>query len=194
MPQHLETPRSITAAPRRSAERAAWPGMLPATAITLISCVLCWAWLAAAGADQPTSGAAEPAELAQVDDADISAGLTTLDGSPGFLAGFQQKPDGCQRPLAWVTVVRAPGQPAGSVRIQSGNYFSPVFGLSETPVRIALPYPAPYEVGHGTLAVLVENAGAIITLHPAWHISASAGRVVHRVTWSTGNRCRATHG
>lgn len=133
-------------------------------------------------------------ELAQVDDQDIAAALTTMDGSTAFLAQFKERKAGCRLPLAWVTLVRAPGQPHGTIRFRSGTYFSPVVELSDVPERVAIPYPTSYETGHGALTVMTAGGSAVVALTPALHVSSQSGNATHAVTWHVSNRCRPSYG
>jgi len=149
----------------------------------------------AATAAKPEAGAqAVVSELANVDDQDVTAALTTINDSAGFLAQSKQRAGGCPLPLAWVSVALAPGQPAATVRLRSGSYFSPVFNLSDVPVRVAIPYPAPYETGHGMLTAMDAGGAAIIALLPAWHVPAQTGDATRAVTWRIGNRCKPPNG
>ena len=121
---------------------------------------------------------------------DLPAALGTVSGTAQQLAQMAE-PDRCGRRLAWVTVVRAPGQPPGRIRLRSGSYVSPAFDLMETPVRVAMPYPAPYPTGHGTISVVGATTDAIVALTPAWHVSAQAGMAVQEVTWTPAASCPA---
>ena len=49
----------------------------------------------------------------------------------------------CGGRLAWVTLSRSNDATAQMARLRSGNYFSPAFAVTKTPVRVAIPYPAP---------------------------------------------------
>lgn len=134
--------------------------------------------------------AAESFELAQVEDQDIAPALGTMGGSRSFQAGFKQGQASCPRPLAWVSLTPLKsGQPI-AVRLRSGNYVSPSFNLVDTPIRVALPYPAPYEVGHGTLSVIATGGGAAVSLLPAWRVAGGAGLTSHEVSWHPRARCQ----
>ena len=173
------------------------PGVLPAAAVAMLSGVLCWIWLVSGAGTAMTSAgdaAAVASELAQVDDQDVGAALTTMEGPTAFLARFKSRTAGCPEPLAWVTVARAPGQPAGTVRLGSGTYFSPVFDLSDAPVRIAIPYPGPYDAGHGTLTVMSAGGRAMVALRPAWQVPTQGGAASREVIWHPSDRCKSSHG
>jgi hypothetical protein len=171
------------------------PGLWWLAIATLLSAIACWFWLIPAVS--PTRGAAAPgpveAELAQVEEGDIVGALTTMVGGPDFLARFRPSNRSCAQPLAWVTVSRAPGQPGGAVRLRSGTYVSPLFDLSDVPRRVAIPYPAPYETGHGTLTVLASGGRPVIALSPAWKPAVYNGQDSQAVSWSV-RKCRRAHG
>jgi hypothetical protein len=197
MPQKSETQRTASAASARSADQAGMPGLLPTAAVVALSAVVCGAWLMsdAATAPKPEPGAqAVVSELAQVDDQDVTAALATMIDSANVMAQFKQRSGACPPPLAWVSVALAPGQPAATIRLRSGAYFSPVFNLSNVPVRVTIPYPAPYETGHGTLTAMDAGGAAIIALLPAWHVPAQTGDATRPVSWRIGARCKSPNG
>ena len=108
---------------------------------------------------------------------------------PVFFAAQMKQPRNCGQKLAWITVVRRPGEPAGTVRLRSGSYFSPIFALSDTPMRVAIPYPAPYESGQGSLSVLGTGGEAVVALSPAWRVSPKMGTAERAVTWHPTGSC-----
>jgi hypothetical protein len=173
------------------------PGLWPVASATVLSAVLCSLWLTSdlATASAPNNGAAAvTSELASVDDQDIAGALTTMAGTPASLARFKQRADGCPLALAWVTVTHVAGQSIGTIRLRSGSYYSPEFNLSGVPVRIAVPYPAPYETGHGTLTALHSGGDATVILRPAWHLTAQEPSGTHQVTWQPSQRCKRLNG
>jgi hypothetical protein len=128
--------------------------------------------------------------LAQVDDQDIGAALGTMGGSRSFQAQFKQGQESCPKPLAWVALKRVQPGPPISIRLRSGNYISPGFTLADAPVRVAMPYPAPYELGHGTLSVVATGGDTIVSLLPTWRVVGGAGLTTHQVSWHPRTRCR----
>jgi hypothetical protein len=197
MAQDSETRRSTVAAGARAGELREVPGLLPGAAAVILSGLIFWIWLASgAGNVMMPDGAAGSvtSELAQVDDQDVTAALATMEGPTAFLARFKTRTAGCPEPLAWVALARAPGQPAGTVRLGSGGYYSPVFDLSDVPVRVAIPYPGPYESGHGTLTVMGAGGRATVALRPAWQVPTQGGAATREVTWHAGDRCKSTRG
>ena len=121
---------------------------------------------------------------------EIGAALGTIEGSPEQIARLRDR-DGCERRLAVVTVRGVPGQPPGRIRLQSGRYLSPAFDLRATPMRVALPYPAPYPAGRGPIFVLGTTAEAVIALTPPWHVGANPGPHAMEVTWTPAAECAA---
>jgi len=197
MTRNSETERPITTTGVRTIDQSRLPGLWPAATVVLLSGIVGWVWLmsGAGTATTPEAGAqAVVSELGQVDDRDVTGALTTMNGSNEFLAQFKQRTGACPLPLAWVSLALAPGQPATTIRLRSGTYFSPVFNLSNVPVRLAVPYPAPYETGHGTLTAMDVGGSAIIALLPAWHVSAQNGEATREVTWRIGSRCKPPNG
>ena len=192
MNQIPEMQRGTAAAPRRSGEEGEASGTWAAVAVVALSGIACWFWLASAmGTATPPRPAAAGAiaELAQVEPQDINGALSTMNGSPGALAQFGQRENRCPLPLAWVSVAGAPGQP-GTIRLKSGSYFSPIFPLGDAPVRIAIPYPAPYEAGNGMLVAMHTGGGAVIGLVPAWQVPADNSTATRQVRWPVTSRCR----
>jgi hypothetical protein len=176
-------------APRRK-NRSALPGMGLTIAITVISSVVCWFWLAAGRANPLKPTAPNVSELTEVEDREVAGALTTTSLPNSVRAQFREGKDGgCRRPLAWVSVVSAPGEPPSRIRLISGAYYSPIFEVSATPVRVALPFPAPYETGHGTLMAIDVGGSATIALLPAWRVSAQDGKTTRAVTWHPVKSC-----
>lgn len=173
--------------PGTRAKPASLPGAWPAAVVVALSAVVFGVW-ARPGAEAPaTSFAPGASVVAEVAPQDLDAALDTVSGSAEQLA--QLRKTACDHPLAWVTIMRAPGQPPGQIRLQSGPYVSPGFALGETPVRVALPFPGPYAAGHGTIAVLGTTARAVVSLLPAWHVPAREGVQVREVTWRPREGC-----
>jgi len=184
MPDDVET-RAAQAGGRIATK--AVPGMGMAVLVAVLSAL---GFGYGAQASHSPAAAADVGRLAEVAPQDIPAALETVEGTPTRLARFKD-PKGCNARLAWVTVMLAPGQPAGRIRLQSGRYVSPGFELTEAPVRVALPYPAPYATGRGTISVLGATSDAIVALTPAWHVPAQGGAHAHQVTWTPVGACPA---
>jgi hypothetical protein len=167
------------------------PGAWPAALIAALAGLLFGAW-ARTGVQSGARAAPAPSLIAEVAPEDIGGALDTVAGSPDQLARYRER-DGCERRLAWVTVARSPGQAAGRIRLQSGGYLSPAFDLGETPVRVALPFPAPYPAGRGTISALGTTADAVVALAPPWHVAAQSGAHAIEVTWRPVAGCSADH-
>lgn len=180
---------------RKSVGDRLWqmPGLLPAAGMAVLAGVGCWMWLLSQGAAPDGPAAIGGSVLAEVSESDVADALPTMEGTPTFLAQFKDRKTGCAKPLAWISLTGVRSQPASKVRVKSGSYFSPLFTLSGTPVRVAVPFPAPYEVGRGVLTVFTEGGGAIVSLRPAWRTPDHDGAQSHAVSWQTTQQCKNSH-
>jgi hypothetical protein len=178
---------------RRASRRDTMPGAVPAATGVVLSAALCWAWLGNVS-DRAASATAGVSELSEVNEPDVPGALTTMSGSTAFLVQFKDQSSECRRPLAWVSAAVAPGAKASAIRLRSGNYISPVFRLSTKPVRIAIPYPAPYEAGHGSLTIIGATNKVVIALTPPWRPPEGTSPATTEVHWTPLNTCRAGNG
>ena len=189
-------PTDVTGRKRKTGGGGAG-GLLPGVLAALISGLICWQWLipslGTAQSADPTLGA-RAGNLDPVDEQDITGAIGTLSGSPEFLAGFKDRSKACPRPLAWVSIVSEPGQPAATVRLRSGNYISPLFQLTEVPTRVAVPYPGPYERGTGTLTLVGAGAHVAVALLPVWHVVVQGTDASRNVTWHPVKKCIQPNG
>jgi hypothetical protein len=186
MTQDTEAARSAA----RRKNRGPLPGIGLTIAIAVISGVICWFWLGSGRANPLKPTAPNVSDLTEVEETEVRGALTTMNLSNAVLAQFREGKDGgCRRPLAWVTLVSAAGEPPSRIRLISGNYYSPSFEVSATPVRVALPFPAPYETGQGTLTAIDVGGSATISLLPAWRVSAQDGKTTRAVTWHPVKSC-----
>lgn len=169
---------------------ATWPGVWPASAVTLLSTLACWYGVLPplAAGDRPPV-AAGVSELADVAADDIPAALATVDPRSYAVSQLGRRARDCGQKLAWVTLARRSGEPPGEVLLKSGAYVSPVFVLPETPLRVAIPYPAPYESGRGELTVLSTGGDGLVALTPPWHVKAGAINPTRTVTWRPSGGC-----
>jgi hypothetical protein len=195
MAQNTETSqRSGTAAAKQSGS----PGLLLCAVVAILVGLAFWLWLTTARSavfQSNADGQLTSSELAQVDDQDIADALKTMGGLPKFLDHFRQRDTGCHLPLAWVSIAKPPGQSSGTIRLRSGSYLSPIFNLTDAPVRVAVPFPSPYEMGKGQLMVLGTEATATISLVPPWLVSFSQGNMAaHNVYWRPIKQCSDTNG
>jgi hypothetical protein len=180
-------------APRRKDQKAP-PGISLIVVIAVISGVLSWYWLATGRANPSKSTAPNVSDLTEVEEHEIAGALTTMNAPNAFLAQFREGKGGCRQPLAWVSLVSALDEPPSHIRLISGTYYSPVFDVSATPVRVAIPYPAPYETGRGALTAIDVGGSAMIALLPAWRVSAQEGRTTRPVIWHPVKRCEQSNG
>jgi hypothetical protein len=186
MTQDTEARRSV---PRRKSQGAP-PGTGSAIAIAIISGIICWFWLGAGRANPFKPAVPDGSNLTEVEESELAGASTTMSLSNALLAQFREGKDGsCRRPLAWVSLASAPGEPPSRIRLISGTYYSPAFEVSAVPVRVAIPFPAPYETGRGVLTVIDVGGSATISLLPAWRVSAQDGKTTHAVTWNPVKSC-----
>jgi hypothetical protein len=179
---------------RRSAARrknhGPSPGIGLTIAIAVISGIVCWFWLGSGRANPLNPTAPNVSDLTEVEEGEVAGALTTMNLPNSALPQFREGKDGgCRRPLAWVSLVSAPGEAPSRVRLISGTYYSPVFEVSAKPVRVALPFPAPYETGQGTLTAIDVGGSATISLLPAWRVSTQDGKTTRAVTWYPAKHC-----
>lgn len=167
------------------------PGTWQAIGVAALSALIVGYWARPAATMPSAAAATDVSQMAAVAPQDMTAALDTVAITPEQAAKFRER-DACSPRLAWVTIMRSPGQPPGRIRLQSGGYFSPVFELGETPVRIALPYPAPYGLGRGTISVFGATADAVIALTPPWLVTAQGSGHARDVTWTPAPDCPAS--
>ena len=179
----------------RPVEQGSAPGLLTSVTIAVISGVIFWIELSSSGPSaMPNREGVQISELGQVDERDIAGALTTMAGAPSYLTQFKGDSSGCPRPLAWVSVVRTSGKPGSTFRVQSGAYYSPLFRLTDTPVRVAIPFPGQYDAGKGQLTVITAGGSATISLVPAWQVTIPDGITTHEVVWTPSSRCKVHNG
>ena len=164
------------------------PGGWLASLIAAFSALLVVYWVRQTHIAPRFDDKANISSVTDVSPGDLQAALDTVAGTPRQLAQLRER-DACGRRLAWVTIMRAPGQAPGRIRLRSGSYYSPPFDLLETPVRVALPYPAPYETGRGVISVVGATTAAVVALIPPWHVPAQAGVEARNVTWTPVGVC-----
>ncbi len=165
-----------------------FPGMWQATTAAALSALAFGFWGRPGAGPSDAAATAMVSRVAEVAPQDLVEALSTMAWSPEQLAQFRGR-EACSRRLAWVTVAGSPGQPPGRLRLGSGAYLSPAFDLTDAPVRVALPYPAPYPTGHGTVLVLGTTTDAIVALLPPWHVPAQGGPHARAVIWVPAGGC-----
>jgi hypothetical protein len=136
---------------------------------------------------QPEASNGDGANIAVVAPAELSDAAQTL--SNALAMGLVDEARRCAAPLAYVTLAKAAADASGTLRFRSGNYVSPVFLLTDAPQRIALPFPAPYPAGKGTITVEGGATGAVLGLLPPSRIDRLAGSTVIPVWWTPRKFC-----
>ena len=165
------------------------PGVWPGLAIAVAAALLFAFWFQAdAGRSDSAAAAAVSGQITEVAASELLAALDTVEGSREQLARIRDG-DGCARKLASVVITLLPGQLPGRIRLQSGTYISPAFNVTPAPTRVALPFPAPYAAGTGTIAVLGITTGSIVALTPPWQLGPQPGAQFRKVTWTPVPPC-----
>ncbi len=125
-------------------------------------------------------------ELTNISIEDLSAAAATLapNAAPGLVAGAKS----CTVPMANLIIYNEAGS-GGTIRIRSGGYLSPEFQLTNTPQRVAVPFPTPYETGAGVLNVEGNSNGAVVLLSPGWHANNVNGATAINVIWTPKKPC-----
>jgi hypothetical protein len=119
---------------------------------------------------------------------EIASATPTID--PAASSQLTAAARNCTAPLAYVSIAGKPGGAGGAIRIRSGSYLSPAFEVADVPQRVAIPFPAPYPLGHGTISVEGSAADVMIALFPTWRIEALGGAATRNVFWKPGNPCQ----
>lgn len=172
-------------APGKNQDRAApLPGVLPAAGIAVLAGLGMWAGLSLGLA--PTSSAADntgPFEIASVGATELAGALGSMNGGNMDVSRLAARREGCPPHLAWISYVLAPHQPRTTIRVESGRYSSNVLPVTDIPQRVAIPFPAPYEAGRGTLLLRKAGGAIVVALLPAWHVSESETEATQEVSW-----------
>ena len=165
------------------------PGLWPGLAIAVTAALLSIYWFQAdAGSSEPAAAAAVSGQITEVSASELLAALDTVEGSREQLARIRDG-EACAGKLASVVITLPPGHPPGRIRLQSGSYISPAFDVTPAPTRVALPFPAPYAAGTGTIAVLGTTTGAVVALTPPWQLGPQPGAQFRKVTWTPASPC-----
>lgn len=166
--------------------RSPWRGILITIAGSLVTAGVATAVVSPGLVVPGPAGNAEPT-LAALAPAEIPAALPTLDPATSKAAVDDAK--ACKAPLASVIVVQRPGGRGGMVRIRSGIYLSPPIALTDTPQRVAVPYPSPYPAGRGVISLVGDADDVWLYLRPAWFLPSLKGASSINVHWTVGNPC-----
>ena len=138
------------------------------------------------GHGTPQGTASQPV-IAQVAVSEVGDAIATM--SPGVAAQAAEEARNCQIPLANIVLTNAPGASSGLVRVRSGRYLSPPFLLTDAPQRIAIPFPAPYQTGKGTILVEGAASGTTVTLAPTITVNSMTGGYPINVWWTPRKSC-----
>lgn len=125
------------------------------------------------------------ADLASLAGSQVDAATVTMNADAAKEAIADAK--NCRAPLAEITLAAASGAP--TVRVRSGSYLSPPFTLTDQPQRIAIPFPAPYLTGRGTVSVEGQASNLAVAITPTWNIDSLSGTAVKNVIWTPKAGC-----
>ncbi len=135
----------------------------------------------------PSGGDPAQPTLTSVAQRDLGAAATTLTPSAaGALVADAQQ---CKIPLVSMTISKGTAAIGSTIRIRSGSYVSPYFTITEEMQRIAVPYPAPYGSGSGTMVVEGNAGGAIVGFTPTKIMTELPGMQSVPVVWRAVNPC-----
>jgi hypothetical protein len=149
--------------------------------------------LAAAGAVAMKSGvlteggSSSSPRIYAVDQRDINDAAATLTQS--VAGGLVDDAKRCRVPLAVLTVAKGTAQVGSNFRVRSGSYVSPYFTVADGIERIAVPYPAPYGQGSGTLVIEGNATGAILGLTPTKTLNNLPEPQSIQVVWRAVSPC-----
>lgn len=134
----------------------------------------------------PTGDPAQPT-LTFVDKSDLSAAAATL--TPSAAGALVADAQACKIPLVSMTISKGTAVIGSTIRIRSGNYVSPFFTVTEEMQRVAVPYPAPYGAGAGTMVLEGTANGAIVGFTPRKIMTDLPGTQSVPVVWKPQNPC-----
>lgn len=139
-----------------------------------------------AGGGLTTLFTSPDAEIDQVDAADLDA--AKLSFPPAEIGTHIEDAKACRVPISFVTLVPRNGS-TGHVRIHSGDYWTPVIHLGMHPLRVALPFPAPYATGRGVLQVEGDGAAFDMYIRPGSVGGTLQGVATVPVWWKVKTAC-----
>lgn len=141
----------------------------------------------AASATLVSAPVGRPLALEAIASAELSEAALSLDPNAGRQALDEARQ--CKVPLAFVTIAAAPGEQPGRIRIRSGSYLSPNITITNSPRRVAVPYPAPYATGRGVITVEGAARGLNVWLVPGRSFASLNGVEAINVVWTPKNPC-----
>lgn len=142
--------------------------------------------LSKSGIGGPSGDPAQPT-LTYVAQSDIGAAAATL--APSVAGALVEDAQRCKIPLVSMTIEKGTATIGSTIRIRSGSYVSPYFTITEGMQRIAVPYPAPYGAGSGTMVVEGSANGAIVGFTPVKKMIDLPGTQSVPVVWRPVNPC-----
>jgi hypothetical protein len=186
------TPASEPPPGQPAAEKPAAGGRSVRTGIVAVAGVLVTLAVAGlvlmkSGISLPTGGDPAQPTLSFVAKSDLGPAAATLTPSAaGALVADAQQ---CKIPLVSMTISKGTAPIGSTIRIRSGSYVSPYFTITEEMQRIAVPYPAPYGAGAGTMVVEGNAGGAIVGFTPTKIMTDLPGIQSVPVVWRPVNPC-----
>lgn len=126
---------------------------------------------------------------------DLAAALETI--APEQRAAVEAKAKSCEQPLAQITIQGIPGAttPAsGTIQIKSSNYVSPLFTVSEAPVSVAVPYPAPNAPNANHIEIIGHATSVRVSFTPSRDFPLVTGSVFQQVWWESAASCQPGKG
>lgn len=139
-----------------------------------------------AGGTLALTSAPQSSELDQVASADLDLAASSFPRAE--LGTHIEDAKACRIPLTFVTLVPRNGS-TGHVRIRSGDYWTPVIHLGTAPIRVGLPYPAPYPTGIGDFQLEGDGASFDMYLRPGWVGGTLQGTATVHVWWRVKAPC-----
>jgi hypothetical protein len=133
------------------------------------------------------SGDAAHTTLGFVAQRDIGAAAATL--TPSAAGALVEEAQRCKIPLVSMTIEKGTAAIGSTIRIRSGSYVSPYFTITEGVQRVAVPYPAPYGAGSGTMVIEGSANGAIVGFTPVRKMIDLPGTQSIPVVWRPVNPC-----
>ena len=118
---------------------------------------------------------------------DLGAAAATL--TPSAAGALVEDAQRCKIPLVSMTIAKGTAPIGSTIRVRSGSYVSPYFTITEGIQRIAVPYPAPYGSGAGTMVIEGNAGGAIIGFTPTRIMTELPGAQSVPVVWRAVNPC-----
>ena len=131
--------------------------------------------------DAPVVAMLSPEQLADA--------IPTLDAGAQATARSDQRE--CRVPFGFITVA-TPGNPAGGmVSFRTSKYQSPVFHVTDTPQRIAIPSPLPETGGVDLLSADGDAKGLVVSLYPTARMEPVNGSTTVKVIWRPRPPCKS---